>query len=141
MVSETNTTVCSVKKKNLLYGDGSSLNCGPIISNELPGEHYLTEAWVKTGARLSDLGDSIYEKSRLFTMNDFVVFFINLNSICFFSEKTLVNLISVSKYTNLIVCLKCVRRNLYNHVLLTINTFLASSRGIMLLLKFYIILS
>ena len=138
LVSETNTTVCSVKKKILLYGDGSSLNCGPIISNELPGEHYLTEAWVKTGARLSDLGDSIYEKSRLFTMNDFVVVFIDLNSICSFSEKTLVNLISVSKYTNLIVCLKCdtsVRRNLYNRVLLTINKFLASPRGINASLK------
>ena len=138
MVSETNTTVCSVKKKILLYGDGSSLNCGPIISNELPGEHYLTEAWVKTGARLSDLGDSIYEKSRLFTMNAFVVVFIDLNSICSFSEKTLVNLISVSKYTNLIVCLKCdtsVRRNLYNRVLLTINKFLASPRGINASLK------
>ena len=137
-ISETNTTVCSVKKKILLYGDGSSLNCGPIISNELPGEHYLTEAWVKTGARLSDLGDSIYEKSRLFTMNDFVVVFIDLNSICSFSEKTLVNLISVSKYTNLIVCLKCdtsVRRNLYNRVLLTINKFLASPRGINASLK------
>ena len=113
-------------KKVLVYGDGSAQNVSGILGKQVNSDEYFVEGWVKPGADFQELSKCLFEQSKGYNSNDFIVMCLDLNLLNSIKVGYLKSLLSVGRYTNLFLVIKCdilKLANVYNRVINYINNF------------------
>lgn len=120
------TVNCKKLDRILVYGDNSASNCAQMLKNNLDKDCYSVQGWVKPGASLCALADSVFSLTKDYDSNDYVILFIDFNYRKNLIKKSIDKLLSVSKFSNVILCLKynnCYMTDRLRRLLDYINSF------------------
>lgn len=93
-------------RKVLIFGDNSALNCASLIKNNINSNQFLIEGWVKPGADMDVFADSVFTMTKDHTCSDVVVLCFDLKYKAKLKKQYVDTLLSISKYTNVILCIK-----------------------------------
>ncbi|KAG5883099.1 hypothetical protein JTB14_010469 [Gonioctena quinquepunctata] len=103
--------------KILVYGDGSGKGLAAALGELIDKNLYQVTGIVKSGASVEDISRCIHNSIKKYSTNDFVVVTLNFNFVEKISRYSLEILASLSKYRNLIICIKsAIQREIINEI-------------------------